>query len=959
MNSLEWTIQFVDHMSGPGRNAAAAFDRLTDAQLDSLAAAKRLEQMQQRTGSALREAAAGTRRLTAEDIELASATRKASREFELHGGAMSTAQRMSQTSMTGSLLQASFWQGLARGILNASTTIVSSVFRIAEGAGQAVLSLGQSAFAAATWGEDTKSSLEVLGGSIGTGEAEFARLRETTVSLGLSVRDSIDAYKGLRAQKFGAQEAETMIKLGADLQTVVGSSDEAISNFYRATAQIKAKGKLSAEEMMQIAEGVGIGQGAIFEQLSKALGKSTDEIRKMQEGGKISADVGIAAIQAAALEMVGASEAGQATAREVGTTLRGMMRLAKSGSEDWILSMGERLLPTFNKLATRAGEAFAELQKSGKIEAATDAIGGSFEALLGGVESAIPDIQSLLGNMLDWVASGRLEDMATSVGEAFASVASSLEKAWPRIEMLLDSGADGVTGSLTDMAAGFDGFLDKILDIAEFVDEHWTALKWTFVGVSGAVVAAIGAIGVAATVNAVKTVAETAKMVAGFLNVGKAAAAAKAARAAFAAAETAASAGGTAATTATTAASTAATGVAGAGAGAAGTGAVAGGGTLAAFGGAAGAASIGAAIAGLAAAGWQAYELWAENQDFDLFDVEMILDKLRADAGSIVDGVIGAVGQPVWDAGVEVVNFLTGGLASGAATLIENAGSMAMGLLDTLQSTVSGAQENLTATCSSIGAGMANAMTGGLWSAAGSLISSAASLGQQAIQSLKNAIGWHSPPAAFVELGEGSARAYLDSLRGGIPQTLDMSLTGGIQPANDLGMPSAQAAAGQAILGGTAVSAQAAEPSSQGILGALASIPGIEGSLAATRAVVDAGRDLLGAIGLGSQAATGVVPSAANDNWQSPAQPLPMAVGAEGLSRVGIDQPQVGPLARQASVYGGGNQQVFQVSISVNVEGNATKEDADALAESIKGRLMPSVRAEIQKTLTNAGASAR
>jgi hypothetical protein len=75
-----------------------------------------------------------------------------------------------------------------------------------------------------------------------------------------------------------------------------------------------------------------------------------------------------------------------------------------------------------------------------------------------------------------------------------------------------------------------------------------------------------------------------------------------------------------------------------------------------------------------------------------------------------------------------------------------------------------------------------------------------------------------------------------------------------------------------------------------------------------------------------------------------------MAVGAEGLSRVGIDQPQVGPLARQATAYGGGNQQVFQVSISVN---------ADALAESIKGRLMPSVRAEIQRTLTNAGASAR
>ena len=207
---LQWTLDLIDKMSGPGKNAAAAFERLTDAQVSSLAAARRVQAAEGKAAAALREVTAGTRRLTAEDLDLVDAQRKARREFDATAGAMDRVDASS--NITGNLLQAAFWQGLARSILNAAQSIVRIGFELTRFSAQAVFALGKAAFDTAMWGEDTKSSLAVMAGSVEMGRAEFERMLETTTKLGIAVAGSIDAYKNLRAQGFAADEAEDLIK---------------------------------------------------------------------------------------------------------------------------------------------------------------------------------------------------------------------------------------------------------------------------------------------------------------------------------------------------------------------------------------------------------------------------------------------------------------------------------------------------------------------------------------------------------------------------------------------------------------------------------------------------------------------------------------------------------------------------------------------------------------------------
>jgi len=854
---LQWTLELLDRMSGPGKNAAAAFERLTDAQVSSLAAARRVLDAESKAAAALKEVSSGARRLTADDLDLVDAQRRARREFDATAGAMNRVEASS--NITGNLLQAAFWQGLASSVLNAAQGVVRIGFELARFSAQATFALGKAAFDTAMWGEDTKSSLAVMAGSVEMGRAEFQRMLETTTKLGIAVEGSIDSYKNLRAQGFAASEAEDLIKLGADLQTVVGISDEAVQGYNRAVAQIQAKGKLSAEELMQLAESAGIGQGRVYGKLAEALGVSVDKVRKLQETGKITAAQGIDAIKAATLEMVGASQAGEATVREVSTTLRGMMRLAKSGSEAWLQSLGERLLPTFNRVATKAGEAFQRLNQAGKIDAATHAIGSAFENLLGGVEDSIPSIESLIGNVLDWIASGELEKFATSVGDTFSSLFDALDRGWPRIEALLDDSSGGMIDSLTDLADSMDDLLDKALSAAEFIDEHWTALKWTMGAILTAIAAGFTAVGVSSVINAGKTVVEFGKMVKG---AREARAAIKAMQAASAAAETTGAAGGAASS----------------GAAAAGGGGIVS--WLTAGGVAATGAAVAAAAAGVGAAIYQGIQLSKEIDD-DTWQ-QMLGDPIG-----------------VWSSMAYVmVDAMTAGWLTRAGEIV-----------DTLRQPFNDA---ITAIQGldfwSIGEGIVDAMTGGVVAAGVRLAESAWNLGRNAIQSVKDAIGWHSPPAAFTELGEGSAQAFLSSLSANLPTPLSLDLSADIA-ANDTS--AAQRAS-------RATASVGARESGGGLWDrVLAGLGGISGP--------------------------------ANDT--APTVSLPAAVGADFSSTPAVDLPsstQRLSVERGAATGGGTGDVQLTVNLYVDL-GGATGEDPIKLVDTLKEELPAKIRAEVQR----------
>lgn len=84
----------------------------------------------------------------------------------------------------------------------------------------------------------------------------------------------------------------SMIETIGDASMGVGAGDAGIERIVRALGQMKAKGKVSAEEMLQLSE-VNIGG---WQYLADAYGVSTAEIQKMTEKNKINVDDAINAL---------------------------------------------------------------------------------------------------------------------------------------------------------------------------------------------------------------------------------------------------------------------------------------------------------------------------------------------------------------------------------------------------------------------------------------------------------------------------------------------------------------------------------------------------------------------------------------------------------------------------------------------------------------------------------------
>lgn len=102
----------------------------------------------------------------------------------------------------------------------------------------------------------------------------------------------VDASKKLLAFRFAAADIIPIMTIVGDAIGMLGGGQEGIDRVTRALGQIQAKGKVSAEEINQLAE-AGIGA---WKYLADAIGVSTAQAMKMAEQGMIDGTTGINAI---------------------------------------------------------------------------------------------------------------------------------------------------------------------------------------------------------------------------------------------------------------------------------------------------------------------------------------------------------------------------------------------------------------------------------------------------------------------------------------------------------------------------------------------------------------------------------------------------------------------------------------------------------------------------------------
>jgi tape measure domain-containing protein len=147
--------------------------------------------------------------------------------------------------------------------------------------------LAQGAFQVSLQYDKINQSLKTVTGSQMRANAEFKFLNTLADDLGVSVPSIAEGYTKLFASMKGAGIATSVTReltTGmAELSTAMSLTASDTGGINRALSQIAAKGKVSSEELQQLAErGVDA-----FGLASRAIGVSTKELSKMLEQGKI------------------------------------------------------------------------------------------------------------------------------------------------------------------------------------------------------------------------------------------------------------------------------------------------------------------------------------------------------------------------------------------------------------------------------------------------------------------------------------------------------------------------------------------------------------------------------------------------------------------------------------------------------------------------------------------------
>lgn len=266
-------------------------------------------------------------------------------------GAASTQMRVaSQRFRDGATSVSSF--GGAMSVLkgNLMTMAATKVLEVAKGAALAGAEL-------VTFGQNSRLAFSQLTKHGVEPEKLFEHSRALAKRFGLDVMDTTKQYQKFLALQFDPASADKLIRMGADLRAL-GNSAEDVQGVFLSLGQIKGKGRLQGEEMLQLAER-GISTVLVQEEIGKLMGgKSTQEVQKLQQAGKVTADVGLAAIENAIKRKLGETELGQAGAKFADTTIDGMLGRFKALGQDAGLTAVDKITAPITKLASKGLGAF-------------------------------------------------------------------------------------------------------------------------------------------------------------------------------------------------------------------------------------------------------------------------------------------------------------------------------------------------------------------------------------------------------------------------------------------------------------------------------------------------------------------------------------------------------------------------------------------------------------------------
>ena len=336
----------------------------------------------------------------------------------------------------------------------------------------------------------SRKALTTLLGDAKAAEKMLADLASFAADTPFELPGLLTASKKLLAFGFASQEIIPMLAAIGDAAAMLGIGQEGISRLTNAIGQMQAKGKVSAEEMMQLAE-AGV---PAWKFLADAIGKDIPTAMKMAEQGAIDSTTGINAL------LMGMQSKFQGGMEALSKTIPGLMSTIKDNVGMVMVEIGDSIAKNLNLVEKLQGVAdwLSQFGAAVKALGLKEALQGMIPpeviasvfvlsgALLG---AAVPAMVAL--GIATWTALAPLLSFI-AIGAVVGLLAYEIWVNWEPLSELFNTLWSTVTDIFTDAWNAITTVVNNaVTAVTTAISDAWNAIVSFTVGIWNSVVTAI------------------------------------------------------------------------------------------------------------------------------------------------------------------------------------------------------------------------------------------------------------------------------------------------------------------------------------------------------------------------------------------------------------------------------------------------------------------------------------
>lgn len=331
---------------------------------------------------------------------------------------------------------------------------------VIAGVGVALGALGIASVKAAGQMEQTRIAFTTLLKDGEKAKSFLSELEKFAASTPFELPGVLDASKRLLAFGFSAEQVIPILTAVGDSAASLGIGEEGIQRLTLAIGQMQAKGKVSAEEMLQLAE-AGV---PAWEMLANKIGTDIPAAMDKASKGQISAAEGIQAVISGMNSKFGGMMEQQSQ------TINGIMSNIQDSVGQSMVVIGDKIIEAFDIKPKLKGaqDALGEFTEKVKNIGLTDAIreipsgfAGSMAVIAGAALGvAIPAIVALVGTMGTLaVGAGIISAPVIALGAVVGGVAYAMFENWD----WLSSQWDMLCNAMSLATGRMGAYIQKVL----------------------------------------------------------------------------------------------------------------------------------------------------------------------------------------------------------------------------------------------------------------------------------------------------------------------------------------------------------------------------------------------------------------------------------------------------------------------------------------------------------------